>query len=83
MKLDMLEFDLKNAIHLNDLKNSIHIDKVGKNVKRIAQRWTHEFFHLGRAYLPLFKVILLLYLLQLTLLQAFPSIPASAPRKHQ
>ncbi|EQC35631.1 hypothetical protein SDRG_06915 [Saprolegnia diclina VS20] len=80
-KLESLEFDLADlkAIHLQ-------IDEVGKHLKSgllgltsTAKGLVESLVQIYHSYLPLLRMILLIYLLQLTLLQAFPDFPTEVP----
>ncbi|OQR94217.1 Inositol 1,4,5trisphosphate receptor type 2 [Achlya hypogyna] len=78
--LEALEFDLA------DLKTIIQIDEVGKQLKKGVlglQSTAKDLFlsviQIYRSYLPLLRMILIIFLLQLTLLQAFPSFPTAVP----
>ncbi|KDO22610.1 hypothetical protein SPRG_22304 [Saprolegnia parasitica CBS 223.65] len=80
-KLESLEFDLADlkAIHLQ-------IDEVGKHLKSglvgltsTAKGFVESVVQIYHSYLPLLRMILLVFLLQLTLLQAFPDFPTEVP----
>ncbi|OQS02173.1 Inositol 1,4,5trisphosphate receptor type 2 [Thraustotheca clavata] len=79
-KLESMEFDLA------DLRNGIDINQVGKRLKSglrglqsTAQGLGLTLLSLYQSYFPLLRMILLIYLLQFTLLQAFPNFPNEVP----
>ncbi|RHY34707.1 hypothetical protein DYB32_000719 [Aphanomyces invadans] len=86
MKQDNSEFDIKAAIQTIDLKNAMQLENMTGQVKN-GVKWGKKSIvqlaknsvHFVRSYLPFMKMIFLMYLLQFTLLQAFPDFPNWVP----
>ncbi|KAF0686010.1 Aste57867_22164 [Aphanomyces stellatus] len=85
-KQETTEFDIKNAIQTIDLVNAIQLQNVSNRLKEGAVwakkaivQLAHDSVHLVRSYLTFIKMIALMYMLQMTLLQAFPNFPNWVP----
>ncbi|CAK4925818.1 unnamed protein product [Aphanomyces euteiches] len=75
-KINSIE-DIKNAIQLENMTNRAKdgAQWARKTIVQLARDSVHFF----RSYLPLFRMIGLLYMIQFTLLQAFPDLPVWVP----
>ncbi|RHY74955.1 hypothetical protein DYB38_000480 [Aphanomyces astaci] len=80
------DFDIKNAIQTIDIKQAMQLENMSsrakggaKWLKKTAIQLAQDSVHFVRSYLPFVKMIFLMYLLQFTLLQAFPDFPDWMP----
>ncbi|RHY85503.1 hypothetical protein DYB37_001865 [Aphanomyces astaci] len=80
------DFDIKNAIQTIDIKQAMQLENMSsrakggaKWLKKTAIQLAQDSVHFVRSYLPFMKMIFLMYLLQFTLLQAFPDFPDWMP----